>query len=206
MILDLIKLQEKYHLDIRGVLHIGAHYGEENKVYDGLGIQHRVFVEPIESNFGRLLERTSGNPNIKYFNTALGNFVGVTQMWTSSNDNTSASVLKPKNHLQLHPHVKFGEKIEVKMDKLDNLDIDKTNYNFINIDVQGYELEVFKGGMETLEGIDYIMAEINRDEVYEDCPHIDELKDFLSPYGFQLVEWDWAGRQWGDGFFIKTKE
>lgn len=203
MILDLNKLHEKYDMYIRGVLHIGAHYGEENWVYDSLDIQHRVFVEPIQSNFGRLLEKTKGNPNIKYFNTALGNFVGHAEMWTSSNENTSASVLKPKNHLHLHSHVKFGEKVEVEMDKLDNLPINKGLYNMINIDVQGYELEVFKGGIETLEGIDYIMSEINRDEVYEDCAHIEELKEFLSPYGFQLVEEDWAGRQWGDGFFIK---
>jgi hypothetical protein len=76
----------------------------------------------------------------------------------------------------------------------------------INIDVQGYELEVFKGGAKTLEGIDYIMSEINRDEVYEDCAHIEELKEFLLPYGFELVESVWAGGQWGDGFFIKTNE
>lgn len=206
MILDLRGLQQKYELNIRGVLHIGAHYGEENKYYDQLGIEHRVFVEPIQSNFGRLLEQTKGNDNILYFNTALGNYVGEAEMWTSSNENTSASVLKPKNHLHLHSHVKFGEKVNVKMDKLDNLDIDKTNYNFINIDVQGYELEVFKGSTETLNGIDYIMSEINRDEVYENCAQIDELKEFLSPYGFQLVEEDWAGRQWGDGFFIKTNK
>ena len=69
-----------------------------------------------------------------------------------------------------------------------------------------FEKAVSEGGTETLEGIDYIMSEINRDEVYENCAQIDELKEFLSPYGFQLVEEDWAGRQWGDGFFIKTNK
>lgn len=206
MILDLRGLQKKYELDIKGVIHIGAHYGEENKIYNELGINHRVFVEPIKSSYGRLLSETKGNPNIKYFNTALGNKVGPAQMWSSSNENTSASILKPKNHLELHRHVKFGDKIDVQMDKLDNLDINRYNYNMINIDVQGYELEVFKGGTETLEGIDYIMSEINRDEVYENCAHIEPLRHFLLGFGFQLVEWDWAGGQWGDGFFIKTKQ
>ena len=67
------------------------------------------------------------------------------------------------------------------------------------------ELEVFKGAEKLLNNIDYIMSEINRDEVYEGCAKIDELKEFLSPYGFELVEEDWAGRTWGDGLFVKKK-
>jgi hypothetical protein len=49
------------------------------------------------------------------------------------------------------------------------------------------------------------MSEINRDEVYENCARIEELINFLSPYGFKLVETDWVGNSWGDGLFIKEK-
>ena len=91
------------------------------------------------------------------------------------------------------------------MRKLDNIIEDYNKYNFINIDVQGYELEVFKGSTEILKNIDYIMSEINRDEVYINCTRIEDLKSFLSEYGFVLVEEDWAGNTWGDGFFIKKE-
>jgi len=205
MIIDLRKLNTKYNLNINGVIHIGAHYGEENNVYNELNIKEIIYVEPIKTTFDILIEKTKGNDNIKYFNTALGNFTGETEMISSSNSNTSASVLEPKNHLYLSPKVKFGSKIKVNIDMLDNLPFDRSKYNMINIDVQGYELEVFKGGKDTLNGIDYIMAEINRDEVYKDCTHINELIEFLKPYGFELVETNWAGREWGDGFFIKKK-
>jgi hypothetical protein len=47
------------------------------------------------------------------------------------------------------------------------------------------------------------MAEINRDELYENCAKIEELIEFLGSYGFKLVETDWAGGTWGDGLFIK---
>ena len=88
------------------------------------------------------------------------------------------------------------------MKKLDNIGL-SNDYNFINIDVQGYELEVFKGAVNTLKNIDYIISEINRDEVYANCAKVDDLKNFLSQYGFELVEETWDGQTWGDGLFIK---
>lgn len=205
MLIDLRILHKKYNLNINGIIHIGAHYGEENNVYRELNINNIVYVEPIKSTYDILVDSTKDNKNTLYFNTALGNFTGKTMMNMSSNRNTSASILKPKNHLYLSPNVKFQGEVEVNIDLLDNLEFNREDYNMINIDVQGYELEVFKGGKDTLNGIDYIMAEINRDEVYEDCAQLDELIEFLSPYGFELVETNWAGREWGDGFFIKRK-
>ena len=43
----------------------------------------------------------------------------------------------------------------------------ESSYNFLNMDVQGYELEVLKGGTTTLEKIEYVMTEVNRAEVYK---------------------------------------
>ena len=80
----------------------------------------------------------------------------------------------------------------------------------MNIDVQGYELEVLKGSAKTLEHIDYIMSEVNRFTLekpleYINCAQISDLIQFLSSFGFQFVEVNWAGISWGDGFFIKKK-
>ena len=61
---------------------------------------------------------------------------------------------------------------------LDDYDIGESN--FINIDVQGYELEVFKGGTKTLEKVDYIYCEVNRGEVYEGNAMVEDLDEFLA--------------------------
>jgi len=97
----------------------------------------------------------------------------------------------------------LDEYIKDGANTLDSFFDKETNYNFINIDVQGYELEVFKGGKKTLESIDYIMTEVNRDEVYKNCPRIEELDTYLSTYGFERVETTWDGGTWGDAFYIK---
>lgn len=202
MLLDFKKIYKKYDLNVNGVLHIGAHYGEEDKIYDELNIKKRIYFEPLKSNYEILIKNTNSQ-YCQYHNIALGNTEGEVKMNLSSNNNGSASILEPKNHLYLHRNVKFNGEEMVTIKKLDSFKLSE-EYNMINIDVQGFELEVFKGAKNTLNNIDYIMAEINRDEVYENCPHINELIEFLTPYGFKLVEEDWAGKQWGDGFFIKN--
>ena len=91
------------------------------------------------------------------------------------------------------------------MIRLDDAEIDISDFNFINIDVQGYELEVLRGSENTLNNIDYVYTEINVEEVYENAPHVDELDKFLSTYGFSRVETDLSGTTWGDAFYIKNK-
>jgi hypothetical protein len=117
----------------------------------------------------------------------------------------SSSILEPKLHLTQYPHIIFNKKEKVKMMKLDSIEFNKNNFNMINIDVQGYELEVFKGSSDSLNYIDYIMTEVNRDEVYENCVKIEELDKHLSSYGFERVETTWDGGTWGDAFYIKKR-
>lgn len=202
MLLNLIELVKKYDLKIKGVLHIGAHYGEENGIYDILEIKNRIYFEPLESNFKKLKENVGDN----YFliKKALGNETKEIEMFVeTANMGQSSSILEPGTHLNQYPNIIFDKKELVEMIKLDEFPYEKEIYNFINIDVQGYELEVFKGAINSLEKIDYIMSEINRDEVYKNCAKLPELIDFLKPYGFELVEETWDGGTWGDGFFIK---
>ena len=203
MLLDLIKLKEKYNMNIDGVIHIGAHYGEENKIYNELNIKSRIFFEPLTSNF-EVLQRAVGN-DYTLIKKALGNDNKKVNMYVErANNGQSSSILKPALHLQQYPGIVFDGVEEVEMNRLDDCNLDLSPYNFINIDVQGYELEVFKGATTKLNSIDYIIAEVNRAEVYQDCAQISELINFLSPYGFKLVEVDWAGHTWGDGLFIKS--
>jgi len=190
-------------MNIKGVVHVGAHYGEENEAYDKLNIQNRIFFEPASRNYSKLQQVLNGS--YLAYNAALGNSNTEIEMYIETvNNGASNSILKPVGHLQQYPWITFPEKETVKMYRLDDIEFQEDNYNFINMDVQGYELEVLKGSAKFLHKVDYVMTEINRAEVYENCAKIDELVDFLSPYGFKLVEQDWGGDTWGDGFFIKN--
>ena len=203
MLLDLKNLHDKYKMNVKGVLHIGAHFGEENSIYDELNYPNRIFFEPLKKNFDVLRQNITEWPLV---NIALGASAQSKEMYVeSANNGQSSSLLKPKLHLQQYPHITFPEKEDVLVDTLDNVLEDKESYNFINMDVQGYELEVLKGATESLKHIDYLMCEVNRAEVYEECCMVDELDSFLGSYNFKRVETTWDGVTWGDAFYVKEK-
>ena len=195
-------------MNISGVIHIGAHFGQEAEDYIGEGITEMVFFEPLAESLKILEENLSYvamDANVMIYPVALGNETKDVEMYVSNRDRMCSSVLKPKVVLEQYPDITFDERETVEMMRLDDTDLEFGKFNFLNIDVQGYELEVLKGGAKTLESIDYIYTEINRAEVYENTPHVDELDTYLKPYGFIRVESDWAGDTWGDGLYIKEK-
>jgi FkbM family methyltransferase len=202
MILNLTKLKDKYNLNISGIIHIGAHFGEEHKIYKNLGVKDIVYFEPVKKTFKVLEERIK---DATLYNYALGNENKLIEMFIEEADAYGcSSILKPSSN---YDNVLFSPNELVEMKRLD--DFNFQNYNFLNIDVQGYEYEVLKGSEQTLNNIDYIMCEINREVPekkldYIGTKTIDKIIEFLKPYGFKLVETNWDGISWGDGFFKKN--
>jgi FkbM family methyltransferase len=202
MLLDFEKIIKKYNLNIKGIIHIGAHYGQEHKLYTKNEIKNIIYFEPLSDNFLKL--KNNVNDEATLYNMALGCENKEIEMFVESNNKgQSSSILEPILHLKQYPNITFDKKEKVIMKKLDDIEIDYEKFNFINIDVQGYELEVFCGAKNVLEKIDYIISEVNRAELYKDCAKINELEQFLNNFGFELAEVDWVGNTWGDAFFIK---
>ena len=106
----------------------------------------------------------------------------------------------------------FDEEVvlELRLNVLDKYvdenSLDISGFNFINIDVQGYELEVFKGAANTLNHIDYICTEVNTVELYENCAKMNELDEFLGDlYGFErvLTRLTDSQKSHGDALYVK---
>jgi hypothetical protein len=102
----------------------------------------------------------------------------------SPNRSGSASLLKPKAHMADYPHVQFeqtpSEQVEIR--KLDSFQIEEAD--FLVVDTQGYELEVFRGAEKTLEHIQWLIFEYWQNEAYENCAKENELVDFIRDCGF----------------------
>lgn len=208
MISKLQDIVKKYDMNISGVIHVGAHHGEEVSTYIEMGIKNIVLFEPLRENFDIIESKTNhiyGFTNIKIrkYQVALGNYNKTIVMNLSNNELESSSILKPKKHLELYPGIVFDRTEEVNLRRLDEYDCH--NCNFLNIDVQGYELEVLKGADKTLNHIDYVYCEVNKSEIYEENPFVEQVDEYLSIYGMVRVEtfW-WYNDGWGDALYKKV--
>lgn len=204
MLLNYDNLVKKHNMNVKGVIHIGGHYGSEYDIYKRYdSIENILFFEPDNDSFEKLKEKVGDDDKVICINKALGPFNGKTTFYRSKDNNgQSNSLMKPKVHVTQYPNIVFNEEVEVQFYPLDKFEPSK-NFNLINIDVQGFELNVFIGAKKTLKNIDYIIAEVNRDELYEYGAMVEELDAYLGLYNFKRVETSWDGRTWGDALYIK---
>jgi len=205
MLLNLDSLVSKYNLKIKGIIHVGAHVGEEVHIYKknfGNEINIHLF-EPQKEYFQILQEKFVKTKNINIYNFGCGDSKQSLQINKASNKGESSSLLNPKLHLDLHPEVEFIGKESIQVDRLDEFKISDSNY--ISIDVQGYELKVLKGSDKTFQYLDYVYLEVNKEEVYEGCPMIWDIDKYLSNFNFLRVETKFAydTLPWGDALYIK---
>jgi FkbM family methyltransferase len=204
MLMALSNIVNKYQLKITGVIHIGAHYGQECRAYENQGIKNMLFFEPVAKSFKTLMRNIPNVENVKAYRLALGNMVGEMDMYVETdNKGMSSSLLEPGTHLTIFPSIEFDKRERVKVDKLDNIEFDRRLFNMINIDVQGYELEVFKGAVKALETIDIIYTEVNTEDVYKGCCHVEELDSFLKKFGFIRITTKMYYPSWGDALYLK---
>lgn len=206
--ISLKEVLSKYGYSPKGIVHVGAHFGQEADEYIACGIKNAVFIEPCKGTFEELVRRNHDKfDSVKFFNVACGaSELGIQTMNISKvAEGQSNSLLKPKLHLQQHPEVVFTETENVEVRMLDNLSFDKSDYDVLMMDVQGYELEVLKGATELLKNINVIYSEVNNDETYEGNGLIGDMDTFLSEHGFKRMETYWPSPtwSWGDAVYLR---
>jgi FkbM family methyltransferase len=98
MLLSFRLLQNKYNMKVNGIIHVGAHYGEEISDYIDCGVQDMIMFEPLEENFNILAEKVKDlNANIEGHQVALGSKPGKTTMYVSDNEKQSSSILNQRS-------------------------------------------------------------------------------------------------------------
>jgi FkbM family methyltransferase len=205
MLMSLSSIKNKYKIDITGLIHVGGHIGEEVSDYYIKGIDNIVIFEPLLQSFVQLESEVAKYQfkKIKLINKALGSKNKQIEMNVCNQDGLCSSLLNPKHVLEQYPHIKFPNKQLVDMITMDSIIEENHNYNFLNMDTQGYELEVLKGSKKTLKKINFVYTEVNNTEVYENNALIEDIDKFLEKYNMVRVETDWMGTTWGDAFYIK---
>ena len=189
--------------NIKTVVHVGANIGEELEFYDSLGVNKIYFFEPREEAIAELVENCKKFKNridIAIFPIGLGS---QKEEKTIFNGGQSSSFLSPKVHLEVHPQIHFNVGKTLSVRRGDTILPDGLCIDMLNIDVQGYELEVLKGLGNLLINTKLIYTEINVDELYESCPTLEYIDAYLFSFKFKRVEGLVTDLKWGDAIYIK---
>jgi FkbM family methyltransferase len=153
----------------RGVVHVGAHKGEEVGVYAGLGFQRIVLFEPNQDEevVSALEKACRGINGCEIHPVAIGN-------------RGERELVVPERSQQASFYELQGRKQTVTVRRLDDFDLN--GCNVLVVDVQGAELEVLKSG--SLAQFDMVIVEADFTGRFLQNPF--EMDDFLDSHGFEL--------------------
>jgi FkbM family methyltransferase len=163
------EISDKYKIPIKGIVHVGAHEGQEVSDYLEL-TKNIVLWEPIPSLAHKLDEKY---PELGIVQAVAWHKNTTLDFWVTSFSEGS-SALRPLEH-------EVFDQIEVEAKRLDSLE---NNCNVLVIDTQGSELNVLMGA--DLDKYDIIQVETNTRERYDGAASKEEILEYLQEK-FSLV-------------------
>ena len=206
MFIPVSELQSDWNISVNGVLHVGAHMGEEAKQYEIASWTPVVWIEGQPSLANDLKKKL--NPKLHtVIEAVVFDKNNIELSLHIASNSQSSSLLNFGTHKIDYPDVKITQSLTVSTKRLDYL-MNKNNMpNFINLDIQGVELKALVGLGVLISDVKYIYTEVNRLNVYEGCTNIHDLDNFLISQGFKrgTTRWQWL-EGWGDALYIRDKE
>ena len=195
-----------YPNKITGIIHIGAHALEELPVYLRKNIRKIIWIEANPDKF-EFIEKKINQYKGMYLGKFAAGFVEKKSKLNIASNGQSSSLLDLGTHKVDYPNIKYVQSKEVIIKPLDKWIeenyLERKLYNFINIDIQGYELEALKGMVKQFEFLDYIYLEVNYREVYKNCSQLKDIDKFLNKNHFYRVGMYRTNKGWGDAVYVK---
>jgi FkbM family methyltransferase len=198
------RVSETFDLStIKTILDIGSLNGIESvKFTEKL---ENVFVytfEPNEESYRNVLISTENNDNISVSNLAVSDFNGKSEFFITYENMGGSSLLEP---MLLNKTGHQNERTEVNVVKLSDW-CPQNNISSVDLmwmDTQGSELNIFKGMGDLLNTVKGIYVESSNIPYYHGAANKNDVIQYLSEYGLQLVYESYHDAYEGDFTFIR---
>lgn len=194
-----------------GIVHVGAHYGEEAPDYHARGVRGlwvEAHPEYAKMMFANLDQYDTQEGIQALFSDTDGDEV---DFWITA-DEFASSMLKPALHQIQNPHAYTTGSIKLRTQRFDTYmdtsdwgaHLNWGEYNVLVLDVQGAELKVWNGMGDYQECFEAIISEYSTVEFYEGVPRLTDLEQAYE--GFDRVYPELGQELWhGDALFIRRQ-
>ena len=199
---DITGLFERHNVAPKGAIHVGAHECPEIGCYRKLFKEKVVWVEANPDTYIKAKEVAERN-NQKCYNFAAHDTNGE-KLLLYIPDREDISSIYPSQEFPISKVVEVETKTMTSLFKEESLDID--DFDFLNIDVEGAELNVLDGFRDYLNKIKYIFIEVSVNPRFVGSEAtFDNINNYLTEEGFTLAEISESinALGWGDAFYIK---
>jgi len=171
------------------IIDVGGSHGqfalEAFKQYPGVTIYS---FEPLPECYQELVELSQLRPDLKPINLGLSDAIGMKDFWVSKFNDSSSLQEMLSAHIEAWPFTATERKITVNVTTLDSYarKIKLVPPVLVKIDVQGHEIRVIQGAMNTIKNCQRVIIECNIAPLYKDQPSFDEINNQMKSLGFSL--------------------
>lgn len=207
MLIPLPTLIRSHGMQPHGVLHLGAHQVEEASAYHQARAGKVWWVEALPDLAEECGRRLLRYPEQEIICGCVGAADGAEVTFHRANNGMSSSVLELGTHLVISPDVSYVAEEPMTTVSVDTLARrHNIRADFLNLDLQGYELEALKGCERFLRRVKYVYTEVNWTHVYTHGALIGEMDAWLGDRGFARYDTVMAGRAgWGDAVYARPE-
>jgi FkbM family methyltransferase len=189
---------------VRGVLHVGAHFGEERFEYASHNLPV-MWVEAVPAYFDVLSANIAEFSNQEARALLLSDQENVCEFFIASNEGASSSIYELSSSSGFeNMGLKMVEKITLNSVRLDSAFKPDVigKYDHWVIDVQGAELNVLQGAGDLIKYCNSLLVEVSRREIYRGGTDYLLLISFLKDNGFLQI-WEAKVGEHMDVFFVR---
>ena len=166
--------------------HIGVDTEELARQWPG-GVVYAF--EPVPALFAELERRTGVLANVRRSRQALSDRDGrqIIHLSGGASDGSS-SLLVPERHLEVHPDVRFEERIEVEAVTLDRWAHEQAveQVDLLWLDMQGMEAAVLRASPKVLAQVRAVHTEVSLMPVYGGAILYPEFRSWMEAQGFRV--------------------
>ena len=199
---------------IKKILHIGAHLGNEIEFYLKLNPDLIYWFEANPELIDELKSNVLKHSHIsqEVFQVAVSNEnkeLNFNLIYSDDKSNTGcSSLLELKEHSKQYPHIKKVNTVTVKCVKIDDFLTEnnlETNFDYVNMDIQGSEYDVLSSSNLLFNETDFRIFQLEtcQIEMYEGQKMENEIIKFMEQKGYPKIHYHPWAFNWGDSLFLK---